>query len=259
MGSGQAGASRDRGGGGGIREGYLGVGGKVGAAGRGGLWISGRGGRRGRRGRDVRPDRCVRCGPRTRQDLRWVLKEAAGGLPGGVVKVDVNLPDARDPPTTVGWGRARRESAMPTIRGVLRLGELLKARGALTEAQVQEILETQKRRGRPFGDLAERMFGVRPEVVEDAWAEQYAQMADHVDAMRLRPEPEALRLIEGDLAREFGVLPVEINGDEVMVCTTAENLARALRFVGWRIGKPAYFVIADGEKLERAIARSYAA
>lgn len=148
---------------------------------------------------------------------------------------------------------------MPTIRGVLRLGELLKARGALTEAQVQEILDTQRRRGRPFGDLAERMFGVRPEIVEDAWAEQYAQMADHVDPARLRPEADALKLIEPEQAREFTVLPVEINGDEVMVCTTAENLARALRFVGWRIGKPAYFVLADSEKLERAIARSYAA
>jgi MSHA biogenesis protein MshE len=148
---------------------------------------------------------------------------------------------------------------MPTTKNVLRLGELLTARGALTREQVEEILATQKRRGRPFGDLAERMFGVRPEVVEDAWAEQYAQMADRVDAGRLRPDAEALGLIEGAQAREFGLLPVEINGDEVMLCTTPDNLARALRFVGWRIGKPAYFVLAEESALERAIQRHYAA
>jgi hypothetical protein len=55
------------------------------------------------------------------------------------------------------------------------------------------------------------------------------------------------------------LLPVEINGDEVMVCTTSDNLARALRFVGWKIGKPAYFVIAEETALERAIQRHYAA
>lgn len=162
-------------------------------------------------------------------------------------------------PFVLARGRVVDVSGMPTTKNVLRLGELLTARGALTKEQVAEILDTQKRRGRPFGDLAERLFGVRPEIVEEAWAEQYAQMADHVDPARLRPEAAALRLIEGEQAREFGLLPVEINGDEVMVCTTSDNLARALRFVGWRIGKPAYFVIAEETALERAIQRHYAA
>jgi hypothetical protein len=149
--------------------------------------------------------------------------------------------------------------AMNTTRRVLRLGELLTARGALTQEQVAEILETQKRRGRPFGDLAERLFGVRPEVVEDAWAEQYAQMADRVDPSRLRPQPDALRLVEPDQAREFAVLPLAVDADEVTLCTTPANLARALRFVGWRIGKPASFVLADSNALTRAITRAYAA
>jgi hypothetical protein len=148
---------------------------------------------------------------------------------------------------------------MNTTRRVLRLGELLTARGALTPEQVAEILETQKRRGRPFGDLAERLFGVRPEVVEDAWAEQYAQMADRVDPARLRPQPDALRLVEADQARTFGILPLAVDADEVTLCTTPDNLARALRFVGWRIGKPASFVLAESTALTRAIIRAYAA
>ena len=39
----------------------------------------------------------------------------------------------------------------------IRLGELLVERGILSEQQVFEILETQKREGKPFGVLAEMM------------------------------------------------------------------------------------------------------
>lgn len=142
---------------------------------------------------------------------------------------------------------------------VLRIGEILVECGAITEAQRDQILEAQKQRGRPFGDVAERLFNLKPEVVEDAWATQYAQMADHVDARRLRPDSDALALISARQARQFGVLPVEIGGSELMVCTTEGNLVRALRFVGWKIGMPAYFVIADEASLEAAIERHYEA
>jgi type IV pilus assembly protein PilB len=140
---------------------------------------------------------------------------------------------------------------------VLRIGEILVEKGVITPNQRDEILEIQKRRGRPFGDLAERLFGVRPEAVEDAWARQYAQMADHVDARRLRPEPAALQLVTPRHALQFGVLPVELSGDEVMICTAEDNLPRALRFISWKVGRPAYFVIADLESLERAIQEFY--
>ncbi len=140
---------------------------------------------------------------------------------------------------------------------VLRIGEVLIECGAITESQRDQILEAQKARSRPFGDIAERLFNVKPEVVEDAWAAQYAQMADHVDARRLRPDSDALALISARQARQFGVLPVELGGGELMVCTTEQNLVRALRFVGWKIGVPAYFVLADHDSLEAAIERHY--
>jgi hypothetical protein len=58
-------------------------------------------------------------------------------------------------------------------------------------------------------------------------------------------------------ALQFGVLPVELSGDEVMICTAEDNLPRALRFISWKVGRPAYFVIADLESLERAIQEFY--
>ena len=42
----------------------------------------------------------------------------------------------------------------------LRLGDLLVNRGAMTGQQRDAVLEYQRLTGRPFGELAERLFGV---------------------------------------------------------------------------------------------------
>ena len=47
------------------------------------------------------------------------------------------------------------------------IGQLLVQQGVLTHKQVQHILEVQRLSHRPFGDLAERLYGVSPEAVED--------------------------------------------------------------------------------------------
>ena len=51
----------------------------------------------------------------------------------------------------------------------IRLGDLLVRNGALTPAQRDSVLDYQKLTGRPFGELAERLFGVGQRAVEDAW------------------------------------------------------------------------------------------
>jgi|CXWL01.1.fsa_nt_gi hypothetical protein len=147
---------------------------------------------------------------------------------------------------------------MGQARKVLRIGEILVEHGAISSDERDVILEHQRQHGRPFGDLAERLFGVRPEVVEEAWARQYALLADHVDPARLRPTLPALALVSRRQARQFGVLPVELDTFEVMLCTSESNLARALRFAAWKIGMPAYFVLAEEDALKAAIERVYA-
>jgi hypothetical protein len=46
---------------------------------------------------------------------------------------------------------------------------------------VKQILEVQRSSHRPFGDLAERLFGVNPRAVEDAWVQQYVSRTGAVD------------------------------------------------------------------------------
>jgi len=139
----------------------------------------------------------------------------------------------------------------------LRLGDVLVKRGVLSEPQREQIIDEQTRTGRPFGVLAERLFGVTPAAIDDAWAEQYAALAGVIDPGSERLDPYAHALIEHRQAWQFGVLPMRFDGDELVVCTTQENLARALRFMGWRIGQLCRFEIASPADLARVLSSLY--
>jgi hypothetical protein len=139
----------------------------------------------------------------------------------------------------------------------VRLGDLLVRKGVLTEAQRLKVVEYQRSMARPFGELAERLFGIRPGVIEEAWAEQYAQLTRHVDPGKEEVDPEVLPLIERRQAWQFRFLPLRFDGQELMACTTRENLVRALKFAGWRLVDPCYLVIAEPEALGQALMKLY--
>jgi len=71
----------------------------------------------------------------------------------------------------------------------IQLGQLLVEQGVLTEQQVQHILKVQKISHRPFGDLAERLFGIDARAVEDAWVEQYVRITGVVDLENRKSTP----------------------------------------------------------------------
>ena len=143
----------------------------------------------------------------------------------------------------------------------VRLGELLIRHGDLTAEQRDEILAIQRDRRRPFGVLAEELFGVSPSAVERAWATQYAgeyaASAELVEPEDLIPEPEALRLIERRQAWQFGLLPLRFESDHLTACSTQTLLPRAMRFAGWRIALPVQFVLSTDEALSDALAQHY--
>ncbi|MDB5289145.1 MAG: hypothetical protein JWL69_386, partial [Phycisphaerales bacterium] len=77
----------------------------------------------------------------------------------------------------------------------IQIGQLLVEQGALTEAQVQHILKVQKISHRPFGDLAERLYGINPRAVEDAWVQQYLRTVGVVDLEEQNIDTECLRVL----------------------------------------------------------------
>lgn len=139
----------------------------------------------------------------------------------------------------------------------MRLGDLLVKRGVLTEAQRDSVLEHQRLTGRPFGEMAERLFGIGQGAVEAAWAEQYSMIARRVDPRTERTDPKMLALIDRRQAWQFGLMPLRTEAGELLICTTQQHLPRALKFAGWKIQAQCFFVISDPRALGEALMKHY--
>lgn len=139
----------------------------------------------------------------------------------------------------------------------VRLGDVLVRLGILSESQRDEVVAAQSSSGRPFGVLAEELFGVSPQDVERAWAAQYAELAGRVSLPEQRQDPGVLPLIERRQAWQFQVLPLRFDGHELLVATTERALPRAMRFAGWALGASCSFLVARDEDFARHLARAY--
>ncbi|GAB5496431.1 MAG: hypothetical protein Phyf2KO_15110 [Phycisphaerales bacterium] len=135
----------------------------------------------------------------------------------------------------------------------LRIGDILVEQGVLTEHMREEILEEQRVVGKPFGELAERMFGIDPSKVEDAWARQYEQIAGVYSFASGKPDDEALACVTARQAWQFKLLPVRFEHGELMMVTTRENLPRALRFAATQLTQVCFFVTTPADELAEAL------
>ena len=131
----------------------------------------------------------------------------------------------------------------------LRIGDILVELGVLTEHMRDEILDEQRIVGKPFGELAERMFSIDPTVIEAAWARQYEQIAGVFSFTGQRIEPGATACVTPRQAWQFKLLPVRFEHGELMIATTRENLPRALRFAATQLGEVCFFVTTPAEQL----------
>ena len=139
----------------------------------------------------------------------------------------------------------------------IQIGQLLVEQGVLTEQQVRHILKVQKLSHRPFGDLAERLFGIEPQAVEDAWVEQYLRTVGTVDLNDVELDTEYLRLLNRRQAWQFHLLPLRRDGDAVQMATTADNLVRSVNFASRRIDEPVHFLIAERQQLREFLMTHY--
>lgn len=140
---------------------------------------------------------------------------------------------------------------------MLRIGELLVAQGVLTEAQVEQALGVQRSVPEPFGAICERLFGISPEIVEGAWAEQYEWLTRDWNAQSIEGDSEVRELVSARQAWQFRVLPVRFEQGALVLATTARFLPRALRFATKVLRYPAIFMLIEPQRLAEALSLRY--
>jgi len=139
----------------------------------------------------------------------------------------------------------------------VRIGELLVQQGVLSEAEVQAILLEQKRSARPFGDLAERMYGISPDAIERAWIDQYLGFGTAVDLDTQEVDIEVLKVLNRRQAWQLRMLPLRRENEELLVATSADRLTRAVNFAWRRLEDPVFFLIAQRPQLEKFLQMHY--
>jgi len=139
----------------------------------------------------------------------------------------------------------------------IQIGQLLIEQGVLTAQQVEHILKVQKISHRPFGDLAERLFGISPQAVEDAWVQQYMRMVGTVDLDNVRFDEQCLRLLNRRQAWQFHMLPMNRTDDHLNLATDAASLVRAVNFSAKKLDEPVFFQIAERSQLREFLMRHY--
>lgn len=139
----------------------------------------------------------------------------------------------------------------------LLLGEVLVEQGLLTETDVYDILEQQKNSGRPFGEIAEQLCNISVEAIEEAWAYQYAYNAPTIDPVTFIPRSDAKKYVTSRQAWQFRCLPMNVEGDTLVLATTPKHLHRALKFATRVLGCPAYFMMTTEARLAAALSDHY--
>ncbi len=139
----------------------------------------------------------------------------------------------------------------------VRIGEILVGLGVLSAEQVEAIVAEQKKVGRPFGDLAERMFDVAPSAVEQAWVDQYTAFGTEADLEQQEIDTQVLRVLNRRQAWQFRMLPLRRENNELIAATDKENLRRACGFAWNTLDEPIYFLIARRPQLEEFLMDHY--
>ena len=137
------------------------------------------------------------------------------------------------------------------------MGQILVDRGILSETQRDQVLRAQRGTNRPFGELAEKMFEVSQKEIETVWAEQYGEIAEWVNPAKLDIPEHVLCVLSGRQAAQFAMIPIRYVGRSLVLCTTKDQLPRALRFASSTFGAECTLALCEEEHLTAGLRRHY--
>ena len=135
------------------------------------------------------------------------------------------------------------------------LGQILKAKGLVREAQIQEALAEQRKRGGLLGQLLVTLGHCTSADVAAALAEQAGLAA--VDLSRARPSPEALAKVDASTAHAYCVLPLELSGSRLKVAIADPLNTAVLEDLAFQTGLAIDGAVADQATLKAKVQEFY--
>ncbi len=135
------------------------------------------------------------------------------------------------------------------------LGQVLKARGVVREGQIQEALAAQRKQGGLIGQILVELGHCTTADVAAALGEQAGM--ETVDLDQVRPTEDALARVDASTAHTFGVLPLRVEGEELVVAISDPLNTAVLEDLSFTTGAQVRGAIADAEAIARMVRECY--
>ncbi len=136
-----------------------------------------------------------------------------------------------------------------------RIGEMMLARGLITEEQLEIALEHQRHTGKKMGEILVDLGALSRLDLTKVLAERLGY--PFLDLRGRTFDPAVTALVPEDVARRYNALPVELDGGQLVVAMTSPDDVFALDDLRVLTEMPIAPVMADRDQLAEALARCY--
>ncbi len=189
------------------------------------------------------------------------LRSMTGGGATAVAKPS-RKPGNRSVPG--GWeanGEGEAAAATPTVEPIrhkrlLPLGDLLVANALITRAQLAEALRAQRSSKQKLGTILVRRNFITEDQLAGFLSAQYG--VPSVTLTTSNVDPAVARLIPGDVARRYDLLPIKREGDALTLAMADPVNVHAIDHVTFVTGLRVVPVVAAQGAIREAIERAYA-
>ncbi len=133
----------------------------------------------------------------------------------------------------------------------IRLGDLLKEKGLVNDAQIEFALQVQKVTGEKLGQTLTKIGIVSEFDLAQCVSEQLG--LEHVDLEKIQPDLEILKRFNRNTCLNQRIFPIKKEGDKVIVATSDLPGQRMEQTIRRTVGMRPHFVLSEESKVVSAI------
>jgi len=138
---------------------------------------------------------------------------------------------------------------------VVKLGDLLVKAKLVTPEQVDAALKSQRDEGGKFGEALIRLGAVSENDVTETLSQQFG--VPSIDLAHFEIDPTVIKIVPGEVARKYGVLPVNKTGATLTIAMSDPTNVFAMDDIKFMTGYNVEPVVASEASLRRAIDKHY--
>ena len=137
----------------------------------------------------------------------------------------------------------------------VKLGDLLVKAKLVTPEQVDAALLSQRAEGGKFGEALIRIGAVSEQDITETLSQQFG--VPSIDLAHFEIDPAIIKVVPGEVARKYGVLPVNKTGATLTIAMSDPTNVFAMDDIKFMTGYNVEPVVASEASLRRAIDKHY--